>query len=35
MTYIAKAGACSEIRTEHWKQSEHHVEFFNIKPGDA
>jgi len=32
MTYTAKAAVCSEIRTKHSTQSEHHVEFFNIKP---
>jgi hypothetical protein len=32
MTYIAKTAVCSEIRTEHSTQSEHHVEFFNVKP---
>ena len=35
MTYIAKAAVCSESRTEHSKQSEHRVEFFNVKPGDT
>jgi len=35
MTYTAKAVVCSEIRTKHWTQSERHVEFFNIKPGDT
>jgi hypothetical protein len=33
MTYKAKAAVCSEIRTKHSKQSEHNVEFFNVKPG--
>ena len=33
MTYKAKVAVCSEIYTEHSKQSEHHVEFFNVKPG--
>ena len=34
MTYKAKAAVCSEIRTKHWtKQSEHHIEFLNGKPG--
>jgi hypothetical protein len=32
MTYTAKAAVCSEIRTKHSVQSEHHVEFLNIKP---
>jgi len=30
MLYKAKVAVCSEIRTKHSKQSEHHVEFFNI-----
>ena len=29
--YKAKAAVCSEIRTKQSTQSEHHVEFFNIK----
>ena len=29
----AKADVCSEIRTKHSTQSEHHVEFMNVKPG--
>jgi hypothetical protein len=33
MMYKANAAVCSEIRTKHSKQSKHHVEFFNIKPG--
>jgi len=33
MAYTAKAALCSEIRTKHSTQSEHHVEFFNFKPG--
>jgi len=33
MTYSAKVAVCSEIRTKHSTQSEHHVEFFNVKPG--
>jgi len=33
MTYTAKAAVCSEIRTKHSAQSEHHVEFLIIKPG--
>jgi hypothetical protein len=32
MTYTTKAAVCSEIRTKHSTQSEHHVEFFNFKP---
>jgi len=33
MLYTAKAAVCSEIRTKHSTRSEHHVEFFIIKPG--
>ena len=33
MTYKAKVAVCSEIRTKHWTQSEHHVEFLNVKSG--
>ena len=33
MIYKAKVAVCYEIRTKHLKQSEHHVEFLNIKPG--
>jgi len=33
MLYTAKATVLSEICTKHSKQSEHHVEFFNVKPG--
>jgi len=33
MLYKAKVTVCSEIRTKHSKQTEHHVEFLNIKPG--
>jgi hypothetical protein len=33
MTYIAKAALCSQIPTKHTTQSEHHVEFLNVKPG--
>jgi len=33
MTYTAKVAVCSEIRTKHSTQSEHHAEFFNVKPG--
>jgi uncharacterized protein YoaH (UPF0181 family) len=33
MTYKAIAVVYSEIRTKHSTQSEHHVEFFNVKPG--
>jgi len=31
--YTAKAAVCSEIRTKHSTQSEHRVEFLNVKPG--
>jgi hypothetical protein len=27
-----KAAVCSEIRTEHSSQSEHHVEFLSVQP---
>jgi len=33
MTYKAKLAVCSEIGTKHSTQSEHHIEFFNVKPG--
>jgi len=33
MTYKGKVAVCSEIRTKHSTQIEHHVEIFNIKPG--
>ena len=33
MMYKAYFAVCSDIRTTHSKQSEHHVEFLNIKPG--
>jgi hypothetical protein len=33
MTYTAKVAFCSEIPTKHSTQSEHHVEFLNVKPG--
>jgi desulfoferrodoxin (superoxide reductase-like protein) len=32
--YKAKVPVGSEIRTKHSKQSEHHVEFLNVRPGD-
>jgi hypothetical protein len=35
MMYKAKFAACSETRPEHSTQGEHHVEFFNVKPGDT
>jgi hypothetical protein len=31
--YKAEVTVCSEIRTKYSKQSEHRVEFLNIKPG--
>jgi len=33
MMYKAKVAVCSEICTKHSTQSEHPVEFFNVKPG--
>jgi hypothetical protein len=33
MQYQAKVAVCSEIRIKHSTQSEHHVEFLNVKPG--
>jgi len=33
MMYKAKAAVSSEILTKHPTQSEHHVEFLNVKPG--
>jgi len=33
MMYTAKTAVCSEIRAKHSRQSEHRVEFFNVKPG--
>ena len=30
MMYKAKVAVCSDIRTKHSTQSEHHVEFLNI-----
>ena len=31
MTYKAKVAVCPDIRTKHSTQSEHHVEFLNVK----
>jgi hypothetical protein len=31
--YKAKVAVCSDIRTKHLMQSEHHVEFLNFKAG--
>jgi len=33
MIYKGKVAVCSEIRTKHSHQSEHHVPFLNVKPG--
>jgi len=33
--YKVNASVCSEISTKHSKQSEHHVEFFNVRRGDT
>jgi hypothetical protein len=33
MMYKAKAAVCSEICTKHSTQSEHRVEFLNVKTG--
>jgi len=33
MTYAAKAAVCSQIRTKHSTQSEHHVDLLNVKTG--
>jgi len=33
MTYTAKVAVCSEIRTKHAMQSQHHTEILNVKPG--
>jgi hypothetical protein len=35
MLYKAKVAVCSEIRTKHSAQSEHHVEFLNVNPLNA
>ena len=31
MIYKAKVAVCSDIRTKHSTQSEHHVEFLSVK----
>jgi hypothetical protein len=31
--YTAEVAVCSEIRTKLTMRSEHHVEFWNVKPG--
>jgi len=33
MMQKAKVALCSQIRTKHSTQSEHHVELLNVKPG--
>ena len=33
MTYTAKVAVCSDIRTKHSTQNEHHVEFLIVKNG--
>ena len=33
MMYKAKVAVCSDIRTKHPTQSEHYVQFSNVKPG--
>ena len=33
MMYKAKDAVCSDICTKHSTQSEHHVEFLNVKRG--
>jgi hypothetical protein len=33
MTFTTKTPLCFEICTKQSKQSEHHVEFLNVKPG--
>ena len=33
MLYKAQVAVCAEIRTKQSTQCEHHVEFFNFKPG--
>jgi hypothetical protein len=35
MTYKGKVAVCSEIRTKHSTQNEHHVEFLNAKSGGS
>ena len=32
MMYQAKVAVCSDIHAKHSIQSEHHVEFLNVKP---
>jgi len=33
MMYKVKVAVCSEIHTKHSTQSEHHLEFLNVKSG--
>ena len=33
MLYKAQVAVCSDVRTKHSTQSEHHVELLNVKPG--
>ena len=33
MLFKAKVAVCSDILTKHSTQSEHRVEFLNVKPG--
>jgi len=33
MMYKANVAVCSEILTKHPTQSEHYVEYLNVKPG--
>jgi len=33
MMYTANVAVCFEIRKKHSSQSEHHVEFVDVKPG--
>jgi hypothetical protein len=35
MMYKVKAAVCSEIGIKNSTQSEHHVEFLNVKTGDT
>ena len=35
MMYKAKVDVCYQILTKHSTQSEHHVEFLNVKPDVA
>ena len=35
MMYKSRVAVCSDIRTKHSTQSEYHVEFLNVRPGDT